>query len=70
MNMSPKMLVALEDLCNDDTLEISIGLMERSPDLAITGDFWENDHEARDFAMAYRRLSKQFSAIREALKEG
>lgn len=70
MKMTPKMLAALEDLCNDDTLEISIDLMERSLDLAITGDFWEDDHEARDFAMAYRRLSKQFSAIREALKEG
>ncbi len=69
MKLTPKVLEALEDLCNDDTLEISIDLMERSLDLALVGDFWEDDHEARDFAMAYRRLSKQFSRIREALNE-
>ncbi len=69
MKMTPLVLHALEELCDVDFLEVNVKLMEESMDMALSDDYFPEDHQGRDMARAYRRLGKALLGVLDALKE-
>lgn len=69
MKMTPLVLHALEELCEEDFLEVSVKLMEESVDMALSDDFFPDDYQGRDMARAFRRLGKALQGLLEALRE-
>lgn len=66
MNINPKALEAMLELCDADTLECNISLMEDSIDAIIDED--SITPEVRIYLVeAYRRLGKQFRTILNAI---
>lgn len=69
INLNEEALKAVNELCSEDSLEVSVSLMEESIDMLLSEQLPEKSEETIDLVRAYRRLSKLFSKIRENIKE-
>ena len=69
MNLNEEALKAVNELCSEDSLEVSVSLMEESIDMLLSEQLPEKSEETIDLVRAYRRLSKLFNKIRENIKE-
>lgn len=66
--INPEALAAVLELCDDDTLDTNIRLMEDSIDAIIDEDSIPAD-ERLDLISAYRRLGKQFRTIQSLITQ-
>ena len=66
--INPEALAAVLELCDDDTLDTNIRLMEDSIDAIIDEDSIPAD-ERLDLVSAYRRLGKQFRTIQSLITQ-
>ena len=69
INLNEEALKAVNELCSEDSLEVSVSLMEESIDMLLSEQLPEKSEETIDLVRAYRRLSKLFNKIRENSKE-
>lgn len=69
INLNEEALKAVNELCSEDSLEVSVSLMEESIDMLLSEQLPEKSEETIDLVRAYRRLSKLFSKIRKNIKE-
>ncbi len=69
INLNEEALKAVNELCSEDSLEVSVSLMEESIDMLLSEQLPEKSEETIDLVRAYRRLSKLFNKIRENIKE-
>ena len=69
INLNEEALKAVNQLCSEDSLEVSVSLMEESIDMLLSEQLPEKSEETIDLVRAYRRLSKLFNKIRENIKE-
>ena len=69
INLNEEALKAVNELCSEDSLDVSVSLMEESIDMLLSEQLPEKSEETIDLVRAYRRLSKLFSKIRENIKE-
>ena len=69
INLNKEALKAVNELCSEDSLEVSVSLMEESIDMLLSEQLPEKREETIDLVRAYRRLSKLFNKIRENIKE-
>ena len=67
-NINPEALAAILELCDDDTLDTNIRLMEDSIDAIIDEDSIPAE-ERLDLISAYRRLGKQFRTIHSLITD-
>ena len=67
-NINPEALAAVLELCDDDTLDTNIRLMEDSIDAIIDEDSIPADNRL-DLISAYRRLGKQFRTIQSLITQ-
>ena len=68
VTINPEALAAVLELCDDDTLDTNIRLMEESIDFIIDDDSIPAD-ERIDLVSAYRRLGKQFRRIHSLITD-
>ncbi|MBQ7869892.1 MAG: hypothetical protein IJ355_06170 [Prevotella sp.] len=66
--INPEALAAVLELCDDDTLDTNIRLMEDSIDAIIDEDSIPADNRL-DLVSAYRRLGKQFRIIQSLITQ-
>ena len=66
--INPEALAAVLELCDDDTLDTNIRLMEDSIDAIIDEDSIPADNRL-DLVSAYRRLGKQFRTIQSLITQ-
>jgi meiotically up-regulated gene 157 (Mug157) protein len=66
--INPEALAAVLELCDDDTLDTNIRLMEDSIDVIIDEDSIPADNRL-DLISAYRRLGKQFRTIQSLITQ-
>ena len=66
--INPEALAAVLELCDDDTLDTNIRLMEDSIDAIIDEDSIPADNRL-DLISAYRRLGKQFRTIQSLITD-
>ncbi|MDO4309946.1 MAG: hypothetical protein Q4C43_04380 [Prevotella sp.] len=66
--INPEALAAVLELCDDDTLDTNIRLMEDSIDAIIDEDSIPADNRL-DLISAYRRLGKQFRTIQSLITQ-
>ena len=69
INLNEEALKAVNELCSEDSLEVSVSLMEESIDMLLSEQLPEKSEETIDLVRAYRRLSKLLNKIRENIKE-
>lgn len=68
INLNAKALAAISELCQEDTLEANISLMEDSIDMFLSDKFPEDSGQIVDFVRAYRALSKNLQTILENVR--
>ena len=68
VTINPEALAAVLELCDDDTLDTNIRLMEDSIDAIIDEDSIPADNRL-DLISAYRRLGKQFRTIQSLITQ-
>lgn len=68
INLNAMALAAISELCQEDTLEANISLMEDSIDMFLSDKFPEDSEQIVDFVRAYRALSKNLQTILENVR--